>query len=108
MVFLPYITSMDIWGVIWKPGGGVIEINFSILVRSMGLSASKLKSKTCLLAETTVIGNSKKMKSMQGVHPVSLEKNTGFSGWMNSHRQKMFRYQVCFEGKDEERYAVYQ
>ena len=33
-----------------------------------------------LRAETVVIGNSKKMKSMLGLNPVSLKKNTEFTG----------------------------
>lgn len=62
-----------------------IEINFKILMRSMGLFTSKLESKNMLLAEMVVIGNSKKMKSMLELHSVRLEKNTECSGWMNSY-----------------------
>lgn len=62
-----------------------IEINFKILMRSMGLFTSKLESKNMLLAEMVVIGNSKKMKSMLELHSVRLVKNTECSGWMNSY-----------------------
>ena len=62
-----------------------IEINFKILMRSMGLFTSKLESKNMLLAEMVVIGNSKKMKSMLELHSVRLIKNTECSGWMNSY-----------------------
>lgn len=62
-----------------------IEINFKILMRSMGLFTSKLESKNMLLAEMVVIGNSKKMKSMLELHSVRLGKNTECSGWMNSY-----------------------
>ena len=109
MVFLPYITLMDVWGKIWKLGG--IEINFRILMRSMGLFTSKLKSKTCWLAETVVIGNSKEMKSMSGLHPVRLEKNTGYSGRMNSHipiDKRCSGIRCVVRGKVRSDNAVYQ
>ena len=61
------------------------EINFKILMRSIGLFTSKFESKNMLLAEMVVIGNSKKMKSMLELHSVRLEKNTECSGWMNSY-----------------------